>query len=512
MYHTFLRHRNRTVLLLVSLLFLASCQKDRSLGEQIALQELVSENLQIELNPNGNTPLAARLSFTADVPVQVSYTIEGEEPISHTFPGFSATQRVPILGLYPDTDNEVKVTISDQAGNFASATLHVETGPLPDYFPAIETNVNTSLRQEGWTLTEIGIGLGEAFMSVPSIIDASGNVRWYIVLDAYTDLCFPIKQKSNGNLLISFYEHIYEYTMLGGVVNDIYLPGWYQHHETREMPNGNLLVSVDKIGESTVEDHILEVTPSGSIVQVWDMRPILDMDRYDLVEDEVDWFHNNAVYYSEADDCLLVSGRNQGVVKVNRNNEIVWILSPHQGWGTATNGTNTQDFLLTAIDANGDPYPEEVQQGTAPADDFDWCWGQHACMLLPNGNIFLFDNGFNRQFIAGVPSYSRGVEYRINEENMTVQEIWQYGKERGPECWAPIISDVDVLDNTNRLITSGIVFGAEPYAKIMEVSYPDRTVVYEITLHFKNLLAAGGLAWGGLDLNYRAERIHIFPQ
>ena len=42
------------------------------------------------------------------------------------------------------------------------------------------------------------------------------------------------------------------------------------------------------------------------------MRPILDMDRYDLVEDEVDWFHNNAVYYSEADDCLLVSGRNQG--------------------------------------------------------------------------------------------------------------------------------------------------------------------------------------------------------
>ena len=65
----------------------------------------------------------------------------------------------------------------------------------------------------------------------------------------------------------------------------------------------------------------------------------------------------------------------------------------------------------------------------------------------------------------------QGVEGRISEENMTVQEIWQYGKERGPECWAPIISDVDVLDNTNRLITSGIVFGAEPYAKIMEVSY-----------------------------------------
>ena len=50
-----------------------------------------------------------------------------------------------------------------------------------------------------------------------------------------------------------------------------------------EMPNGNLLVSVDKIGESTVEDHILEVTP-GSIVQVWDMRPILTWTDSDLVE------------------------------------------------------------------------------------------------------------------------------------------------------------------------------------------------------------------------------------
>jgi arylsulfate sulfotransferase len=133
-------------------------------------------------------------------------------------------------------------------------------------------------------------------------------------------------------------------------------------------------------------------------------------------------------------------------------------------------------------------------------------------MTLENGNLFLFDNGFNRQFIPGAPTYSRAVEYRINEADKTVQQIWQYGKERGVECWAPIISDVDVLMNTNRLITCGIVFGAEPYAKLIEVSYPDKSVVYEITLHFKNLLADGGLAWGGLDLNYRSERLDIYPK
>ena len=95
---------------------------------------------------------------------------------------------------------------------------------------------------------------------------------------------------------------------------------------------------------------------------------------------------------------------------------------------------------------------------------------------------------------------------------MTVQQIWQYGKERGTECWAPIISDVDRLQNTNRIMHSGIVFGPTSYAKIIEVTFPDASVASEITLQFKNALSDGALAWGGLDLSYRSERIYLYPR
>lgn len=498
-------------LVITGLLLTGSCKKDISVGRPVDLNNLVSEDLIIVLNPSGLTPLSAELRFNSVIPVNVSITIEGEEPLSHTFDDFSTEHRLPILGLYPGRENNILVMLTDVAGNFASTEVSVTTEELPSYFPEIVVDVTTGLRQPGWTLAEFGLGLGTAFRSNPIIFDESGTVRWYMDLSAFDDLSFPVKQKSNGNLLVSYGEHIYEYDMLGRQLNDIFIPGYLQHHETREMPNGNLLVAVDKIGIETVEDHVIEVSPNGTIVQVWDFREILDMDRMDLVDDEIDWFHNNAVWYSEADDCIIASGRNQGVVKVTRENELVWILAPHQGWGTAANGTDNNDFLLTAIDANGNPYPDEVQQGTIASDQFDWTWGQHAPVLLENGNIFILDNGFNRHFLPGEPSYTRAVEYRINEEDMTIEEIWQYGKERGVETWAPIISDVDVMPNRNRIMHAGIVFADQPYAKIVEVAYPDGAVAYEVTLKFRNELSTGELAWGGLDLSYRSERIDIYP-
>lgn len=262
--------------LLSCLLVLQSCQKDPSIGQPVDLTNLTTTDIRIRLNPNGNTPLTAELSFETLVPVQVSIVIKGSQPLEHTFENFATTHKLPVAGLYPGTDNEIDVVLTDLAGNFASTTLTVETDPLPDYFPDIETNVITAYRQDGWTLTEFGVGLGTSFLSVPFIFDEAGNVRWYMELDAFSDLSFPVKQLPDGNLLVSYLDHIYEYDLLGNQVNDIYTPGYFQHHETRILPNGNLLLAVDKVGISTVEDHIIEITPNGSLVQEWDLREILD--------------------------------------------------------------------------------------------------------------------------------------------------------------------------------------------------------------------------------------------
>ena len=52
-------------------------------------------------------------------------------------------------------------------------------------------------------------------------------------------------------------------------------------------------------------------------------------------------------------------------------------------------------------------------------------------------------------------SYSRGVIYKIDTENMTAEEVWEYGKERGSEFYSPYISDVDYIDDNHYIVHSG---------------------------------------------------------
>ena len=82
----------------------------------------------------------------------------------------------------------------------------------------------------------------------------------------------------------------------------------------------------------------------------------------------------------------------------------------------------TSPFLLTAVDDAGTPYSDEIQQGTAESNEFSWTWGQHAPLVLPNGNIFIFDNGFNRNF-GSASNYSMGTEYEVNEDDMTINKM-----------------------------------------------------------------------------------------
>jgi arylsulfate sulfotransferase len=258
----------------------------------------------------------------------------------------------------------------------------------------------------------------------------------------------------------------------------------------------------------------VELEPvNGAIVNEWDLRQILDVDRHNLHGSDYDWLHINSVWYSVTDDCLVISGRNQGVFKVTRYNELIWILAPHQGWGqsgTDGNGINTTDYLLTAEKVDGTPFPENLQSGEIYDDDFSWPWGQHAAMYLPNGNLFLFDNGLKRNF-SNTNRYSRGVEYQIDEGEFTVTQVWEYGKKRGREFYSAILSDVDLMRETgNRLFTAGLVSSIPGYSLIVEVSYPEAEVVFEAKLTFKNLLVNGS-GWGAYDINYRAERMPVYP-
>ena len=125
-------------------------------------------------------------------------------------------------------------------------------------------------------------------------------------------------------------------------------------------------------------------------------------------------------------------------------------------------------------------------------------------MITPEGYVFIFDNGNNKsknedEYVSAENSYSRGVMYKIDTDKMTIEQVWEYGKERGSEFYSPYISDVDYLDSDHYIVHSGgIVYvdgknsnqpaGISGADKLVSdtVELLNDEVVFEITLPTNN--------------------------
>ena len=289
------------------------------------------------------------------------------------------------------------------------------------------------------------------------------------------------------------------------------MSGYVFHHEVLEKPDGNFLVSATNPssthadGSSTIEDYIIEIDrQSGNIVRMWDLKESLDEYRTTLTTNLEDWIHVNAVYYDSTDNTILVSGRTQGVIKLDNGNNVIWILGPHKGWGTNRRGENLNQFLLKPLDANGNMITDTaVINGSENAPSFEWNWYQHSVIKIPDGNLMLFDNGTSRNFEFSSNQYSRAVEYKIDEANMTVQQVWEYGKERGIETYSSIVSSVQYLTNTNHvLFCPGYnVSNTEGFGgKVLEIDYATKQVIYQASI-------SSGNNWGF----HRTKRINAYP-
>ena len=477
---------------------------------------------KVTLNPTGAAPLSALLEMETAEEVTLELRVVGRQgsgsDVVHQIRRPATQFEVPVLGLYPDFINTVEVTLYGPDGaEIGTKTYHILTHPQSVDLPEIEVAVaDESDLAEGFTLVGyIGYGVDrEPTPKDPFMFDRFGDIRWYLDFTDHPVLVkmhydAGIERLRNGNLYFGDVgtDRIYEISMLGEVLTTWELPGYKYHHEVVEKPNGNFLVTVDKRGETTIEDHVIEIDrQSGAIINVWDLRQSLDPERDAITEDRADWFHLNAVVFDESDETIIVSGRNQGVAKLTDANQLVWIIAPHKGWGTSGAGVELSQFLLQPLDAEGQPIEiRAVIDGGENHASFEWPWQQHAPLIMPSGNLMLFDNGWNRNFRGG-DSYSRAVEYKIDEAAMTVQQVWSYGRERGPESYSPIVSDVDYLASDGRVILSpgAIAYDGDRYSKVIEVDYDGQYVIFEARISAPVV--------GLLNITlHRTERLAIYP-
>lgn len=433
----------------------------------------------VKLNPSGFNPLAAIADVQLPAAGRVRVTVQGKEGtagnITHLCAGQTVRQQVPILGLYQDYENKVELTFTDKEGNKRGSTvITIKTAPLSVAgFPAIQTMVSKPQQLEpGMNLVSYP-GESELDVSTPYMIDAAGEVRWILLLKSSPDLqhfsaSIGLKRMKNGHFLSGDgYEHrLVEIDMFGNLVHkwDLAKLGYAFHHEVSEAENGNFLVTVTKNaarlknGKPRVNDHIIELNPaSGSVVNEWDLATMLDTSRYDkpdgitppaFSQTPGNWAHNNSI--GERNGDLLATARYQGIFSFTHSGSVNWIISPHKGWSAAYS-----QYLLQPVDEQGQTITDpKVIAGETGLPGFDWAWGPHTPVSLPNGNILVFDNGYNRHFIpnALTQNYSRVVEYKVNAAARTVQQVWSYGQARGANGFAMALSSVQYLKQTGHVL------------------------------------------------------------
>lgn len=474
--------------------------KQNEIENTIKTNGYTIDNPKVLLDPYDASPLTALILFETEEEVSPKITIEGKDKLTTIETEFAKNTKhyLPIYGLYADYNNKVDISYTLSDGKKITKQVEIQTDKLPDDFV-----LPTSVKKDSSKLTNDLYFFTPSSKGYTCAYDVNGDVRWYLSNNAVWDNT----RLKNGHMMVSterlvnspyYMTGLYEIDLLGHIYNEYSLKGGY-HHDYFELPNGNLLVASDDFNNEagTVEDYIVELDrTTGNIIKTWDLKDILNIeDGKSENWSSYDWFHNNSVWYDEATNSITLSGRHQdAVINIDyTTGKLNWIIGDSTNWSS-----EYQKYFFTPV-----------------GKDFEWQWSQHAAMITPEGYVFIFDNGNNKskdssKYVEASNSYSRGVMYKIDTDKMTIEQVYEYGKERGSSFYSPYISDVDYLSKNHYLIHSGGIvyvdgknsnqpagFSSNTTLKSDTVEVLNNKVIFEIVLPTNN---------------YRVEKLSLYTE
>lgn len=448
--------------------------------------------IRLTQDPSGRAPLTAVLEFSTDRPARVHLAIDNGDLRTEVTPteAFRTQHSVPILGVGAGKSVVVEVILESESGKKTSTPQSVSftTPALPDDFPPIEVRISRPARMEaGYTLVPFMRWPGNRTdpdhdFGLIVAVDAQGEIVWYYQADHGLD---EPRRTGNGTLVYGSGRAglMYEIDMLGNVVRQwhstdipkdvdegsIAVKAESFHHDMDIKPDGNLFILTTEVRQmdwpqspapnaevkmsNVIGDVLLEVeAETGEVLRSWNFWELLDPQRrgfgsfrtgfyaetYKDVLDEpgYDWTHMNAVTYLPEEDAVIASSNFMcALFKLDlASGELEWILGRPDGWREPWS-----DLLLE------------------PVGEMSWFCSQHSPEMTPQGTLLLFDNGGSFPPVPPAPdaeNYSRVVEYSIDEEAGTVEEIWSYGAPPGEEDFflSPFISEADTMSRTGNIL------------------------------------------------------------
>jgi hypothetical protein len=271
----------------------------------------------------------------------------------------------------------------------------------------------------------------KSLLGSPVIVDTDGYVRWVVPAAATSAVYF-----SNGQFLSGNSESaVLSLLSLDGTQSTLptALPQPFLQSFTHNIDPGPIDESAlaefggtDRLGES-VGDIVAEISPStnSGVIRTFDLASILTAymrkngdDPSAFVRPGTDWFHVNASVYDPSDNSVIVSSRENFLIKIDyQTKDVVWILGdPNKYWYTFP---SLRAKALT-LDAGGD-YPI----------------GQHAVSITSDGYLMVFNDGLgSANEPPGQPAgisrtYSEVNAYTVDGATMTAHQVWSFNDGQG---------------------------------------------------------------------------------
>jgi len=409
-------------------------------------------------------------------PVHVTQSLAWLERQGHFTSGAQALD-VPVFGLYSNFTNSVAMRLRYLDGSTRdlsvaiAAPAFVDVNGIYDRLQVLVPRKVSSLGYDYFFLKGTGS---------PMILDTDGELRW-AGAPSTQDVSHTIFD--NGGFFIGSGNSLdtSEVQLDGQATHGIQTsppaPTFTEfHHEIDPGKSGFLAeFDADINGISYLETILAEITRDGQIIQEWDLGDIIAQymrsqgdDPTLFVRPGTDWFHMNASLYDWRDNSVIVSSRENFLIKLDyQTGQIKWIFGdPTKYWYTFA---SLRAKALT------------LQSGLYPI-------GQHGISMVGDHELLLFNNGYpSFRQPAGAPAgdsrtYATVGVYAIDENGRTVTQVWNF--DHGQDIQSNICGDAAQASDGSVLIDYAYVQetgSAATYNRLIGLT-PNHDVAFDLQL------------------------------
>lgn len=405
---------------------------------------------------------------------------------------------VPVIGLYAGFENTVVLSVVYTDNSQDSETMKTFTLSFTDT-NSVYDKINIIKKKAAGE--DIGFDffyLKSGFASTsPVVMDSDGEVRWLIK----TQLGNPRSTIFDGNKFIidSLESNYIAHLDLLGNENKYATEAGVKFHHNIEKGKTGYLMEPDRTveGESIIESLLWETDEYGLKSKEWDFGKILSDvmvaggdDPSNFVRNGTgpsnvgkDWFHLNSAIYVPADNSIIVSSRENFVMKIDYDTGALKWLFGDKSKHWYADYPSLQAYAIT------------LNSGNSPI-------GQHALSIANDGSLMMFNDGaqsFNHPSgtSAGIAlTYSAPIAYTINEDQKTAKVSWTF--ENNQSIFSDICSSAYQSSEGSRLITYSVAYNRTK-AKLVGIDKSDKVVFdFELPTTFCNT------AWNADFINFES--------